>query len=275
MKFGMSQKKLSEIWVYPIKSLPGIRVKSAMVLGKGIKGDRRLMLIDEHGIFMTQRIYPQMAMFDVSMEEEVIRVRLKSNDRLGTLFINNEAHSTMESGMIKTRVWDDEVEVFEMNQAYSRWFSDALGSICKLVRFPEDGHRKIDPKYVVEEHHVSLADGYPYLIIGTSSLADLNERVGKSLSMKRFRPNFVFENGAPFEEDGWKNFGIGEVCFSGVKPCARCVLTTIDPETGLKGDEPLRTLATYRKKDTKIYFGQNVIALNHGEIKEGDGIILL
>lgn len=271
----MSQKKLSEIWVYPIKSLPGIRVKSAMVLGKGIKGDRRLMLIDEHGIFMTQRIYPQMAMFDVSMEEEVIRVRLKSNDRLGTLFINNEAHSTMESGMIKTRVWDDEVEVFEMNQAYSRWFSDALGSICKLVRFPEDGHRKIDPKYVFEEHHVSLADGYPYLIIGTSSLADLNERVGKSLSMKRFRPNFVFENGAPFEEDGWKNFGIGEVCFSGVKPCARCVLTTIDPETGLKGDEPLRTLATYRKKDAKIYFGQNVIALNHGEIKEGDGIILL
>lgn len=274
MKFGMSRRKLSEIWVYPIKSLPGIRVKSAMVLEKGLKGDRRFMLIDEHGVFMTQRNYPQMAMFDVSMEQEVIRVRLNSMDRLGTLFITNEGH-TNEKGTIKTRVWDDEVEVYEMNQAYSKWFSETLDVICKLVYFPEKGVRRIDPKYVVEEHHVSLADGYPYLIIGTNSLADLNDRVGQSLSMKRFRPNFVFENGTPYEEDGWKNFGIAEVCFSGVKPCARCAIPSIDPETGIKGDEPLRTLATYRKKDSKIYFGQNVIALNHGEIKEGDEIILL
>ncbi len=267
-----NRKALTEIWVYPIKSLPGIRVSSAMVVEKGLQGDRRFMLVDENNTFMTQRKFPQMALFDISIDEQIIRVRSKSNDRLNTLFIGYE---TSSEERIKTFVWDDEVEVVEVSPASSKWFSEALRMHCKLVFFPEKNARRIDPQYVKEDHHVSLADGYPFLIIGKSSLTDLNQRVGYELSMKRFRPNFVFERGAPYEEDEWHNFGVGLVRFAGVKPCSRCAITTVDPETGIKGEEPLRTLSTYRRRDGEVYFGQNVIALNQGEIKQGDEIHLL
>ena len=121
---------------------------------------------------------------------------------------------------------------------------------------------------------VSLADGYPLLIIGESSLADLNKRLAFPLPMNRFRPNLVFRGGEPYEEDIWRNFTVGRNRFVGVKPCARCVLTTVDQDTGKKGIEPLLTLAKYRKRDGGVYFGQNVIALDNYEIKEGDGITL-
>jgi len=263
---------LTEIWIYPIKSLPGIRVHSANVMEKGLQGDRRYMLVDENNNFMTQRQHSQMALFDIGMDGDVIRIRSQSNERLSTLFVGFEKPA---SAPMKTLIWDDEVEVQEVNPAYSKWFSEALNVKCRLVFFPEENARRVDPNYVKEEHHVSLADGYPYLIIGRSSLDDLNQKIGRELSMRRFRPNFVFEGGAPFEEDVWHNFGVGAVRLAGVKPCGRCVLTTVDPETRIKGEEPLRTLATYRIKDGKVRFGQNVIALNTGEIKEGDEIHLL
>ncbi len=265
------RKVLSEIWVYPIKSLPGIRVSKATVLGKGLEGDRRLMLIDENNQFMTLRTFPQMALFDVSMVGNVIQVQSKINDRLNPLVIGGDWTSTET---LKTTVWNDEVEVLEARHEFSRWFSDALNTACKLVFFPEKNTRRVDPDYVKEDFHVSLADGYPYLIIGKSSLHDLNDRVGQDLSMKRFRPNFVFDGGSPYGEDEWRDFQIGPVRFRGVKPCGRCTIPTVDPTTGIKGNEPLRTLATYRSKNGKIYFGQNAIALNNGEIKEGDEINL-
>ena len=273
MKIGVSQKILSEIWVYPIKSLPGIRVNSAQVLSKGLEGDRRFMLIDHTHTFVTQRNFPQMALFDISVDSNVIRVRSRSNERLSTLFIGTDMPNS--ETIIKSVIWQDEVDVVEVHPAYSKWFSEALKMDCKLVFFPEGNARRIDPEYVKEDHHVSLADGYPYLVIGKNSLNDLCERTGVELSMKRFRPNFVFDGGTPYEEDEWNNFGIGSVLFTGVKPCGRCVLTSVDPETGIAGDEPLKTLASYRKKNGKVYFGQNVIALNYGEIKKGDEINLL
>lgn len=268
----VERKTLTEIWIYPIKSLPGIRVHSAKVVEKGLVGDRRYMLVDENNNFMTLRQHPQMTLFDVTMDGDVIRVRSQSNERLGTLFVGSGGPV---SSSFKTMIWDDEVDVYEVNPAYSKWFSEALKVKCQLVFFPEENARRVDPNYVKEEHHVSLADGYPFLIIGMRSLDDLNRRIGRELSMKRFRPNFVFEGGEPFEEDAWHNFGVGAVRLAGVKPCGRCPIPTVDPETGIKGEEPLRTLATYRVKDGKVRFGQNVIALNEGEIKEGDEIHLL
>jgi uncharacterized protein len=267
----VNKKILSEIWVYPIKSLPGIRVSSATVLNKGLQGDRRFMLVDESNTFITQRDFPQMALFDMAMDNDTIRVRSRFNSQIGTLLI---APGTASSTAIKSVIWRDQVDVSEVNPSYSKWFSEVLKINCRLVFFPEEGIRRVDPEYVKEEHHVSLADGYPYLIIGRSSLNDLIERAGVNFSMQRFRPNFVFDGGEPYEEDAWKKFGVGSVRFAGVKPCARCVLTTVDPETGIKGEEPLRTLAAYRRKNGKIYFGENVIPLNLGEIKEGDEIKL-
>jgi uncharacterized protein len=265
-------KKLTEIWIYPIKSLPGIRVPSANVQGKGLEYDRRFMLVDENNKFITLREFPNMALFDISMDGSTIRVRPQNNGRLSTLFINGKEPRI---NPLKSIIWDDEVEVFEVNPAYSKWFSEALGTNCKLVFFPEENKRRVDEEYVKQEHHVSLADGYPFLVIGLNSLRDLNERIGQELSMKRFRPNLIFEGGLPYEEDDWKNFRIGHVPFAGVKPCGRCAIPTIDPETGMKGIEPTRTLASYRNRNGKVYFGENVIALNDGEIKEGDEILLL
>ena len=125
------------------------------------------------------------------------------------------------------------------------------------------------------KEQVSLADAYPFLIIGQSSLDELNKKLDLPMTMTRFRPNFVFTSGLANEEDSWKNFKIGGVLFEGVKPCARCVLTTVNPDTGEKGLEPLKTLAVYRKQNGKVNFGENVIARSNGEIKIGDLIEVL
>jgi uncharacterized protein YcbX len=268
----LSKLLLTEIWIYPIKSLAGVRVKSGAIKEKGMAGDRRLMLIDDSNQFMTQRQNPMMSQFNVAFDGRTISVSSKKDSALGEIKISTEKAS---NSVIQATIWDDVVEVTEVDRRHSEWFSEALGTPCKLVLFPEANQRRVDPKYVQENKNVSLADGYPYLIIGTNSLRDLSDRIGTEMPMKRFRPNFVFEGGAPYEEDGWKNFQIGNVQFVGVKPCGRCVLITVDPETGIKGDEPLRTLSTYRKADGKVRFGQNVIMIKEGVVNEGDEIKLL
>jgi hypothetical protein len=145
---------------------------------------------------------------------------------------------------------------------------------CRLVYFPEENSRPVDPRYKVNGEQVSLADAYPFLIIGQSSFEDLNSKLQEPVPMNRFRPNFVFTGGKPFEEDTWRNFSIGSTRFVGVKPCDRCVLTTVNQETGQKGVEPLKTLTSYRKRDNKVYFGQNLVALDHKRIQIGDLITL-
>lgn len=265
----MARLTLSEIWIYPIKSLAGIRVKHARVKPKGLEHDRRWMLIDETGRFITQREHPQMALFDLSIQDQrIIIINRKNSLQLSIPVSVTTGHEHQST------IWDDAVTTVEPDTAYSAWFSDQLNIKCRLVFFPENNIRNVDPKYVFNNEQVSLADGYPFLIIGKSSLQDLNNRLEIPVEMKRFRPNFVFTGGQPFEEDSWKNFKIGSGMFKGVKKCARCVLTTVDPETGTRGREPLFTLSQYRKIENKIFFGQNVIALSENQINEGDEIIL-
>ena len=92
--------------------------------------------------------------------------------------------------------------------------------------------------------------------------------------MDRFRPNIVFTGGEPYAEDSWKNFRIGQNRFVGIKPCSRCVLTTVNQDTAKKGFEPLATLSTYRMQNNKVYFGQNLVPVDHTEISEGEEIVL-
>lgn len=242
------------------------------VLQKGMKDDRRFMLVDQDNMFITQRNLPVLSQFHLTMDGNVIQVNSKGANKDNYLLISLDAAG--KSG-ISVSIWKDVVEVIEPNKEYSQWFSDALKMNCRLVHFPEKNTRRVNPDYVKDERNVSLADAYPYLLIGRNSLRDLNTRTSSEMTMKRFRPNLVFEGGEPYAEDNWKEFKIGDVHFTRVKPCDRCVLTTVDPETGIKGDEPLRTLATYRKVDNNVYFGQNLIAQNDGRVNEGDEIILL
>jgi uncharacterized protein YcbX len=245
----------------------GIRLNSAKVEGKGLKFDRRWMLVDENNMFITQRKISALSLFKLEMKPDFFLVRFKNES------IELPFSTPQNTKPILSTIWDDQVSTIEVSRNYSQWFSDKLGFKCKLVSFPEDNTRLVDPQYAVNHDNVSLADGYPILAIGQSSLDDLNQKLESPVPMDRFRPNLVFTGGKPYEEDSWKEFTVGTNKFLGVKPCSRCVLTTIDQLTGEQGKEPLATLATYRKKENKIYFGQNVLSIDHYEIHEGDEII--
>jgi len=260
----MSDLRLSEIWIYPIKSLGGIQLDRAKVMEKGLQHDRRWMLVDEHDVFMTQRVLPLMALFKLRMENEKFEIKFGAE--------SVELPVSASGNFMEAKVWNDTVSVQEVDTEISQWFSDTLKSSCKLVSFPEDKPRRVDENFSVSNEQVSLADAYPFLIIGQHSLDELNARLANPVPMNRFRPNFVFAGGEAHEEDTWRNFTIGLNQFIGVKPCSRCVLTTVDQVTAEKGDEPLRTLAAYRRSGNKIYFGQNLLAVDHHEVNVGDVI---
>lgn len=260
---------LSEINIYPIKSLGGIALENSLVKERGLQFDRRWMLIDEKNQFLTQREFPKMSTIEVNLNEDSLIVSNKSSEIEIPVAFDSEktASSKIWSSRVKSKVYKDEINV---------WFSEALNTNCRLVVMTEASKRNVSPFYAVRKFKdtVSFADAYPYLLIGQSSLADLNSKLEHNLPMNRFRPNLVISETEAFEEDNWKKIKIGETVFHVVKPCARCVMTTIDQEKGEKdGKEPLKTLAQYRTKRGKVLFGQNLIAEKPGAfVKIGDKI---
>lgn len=263
---------LSEIWIYPVKSLGGIRLKSAKVMHKGLQYDRRWMLVDEQGGFMTQRVYPEMALFKLDLDAGRNEMMITKKNATADPTIKFNINTDQSGKTFRAKIWNDEVDVIEVSPELSEWFRFHLKMYCKFVAFPESNPRPVDPVYKVNDEHVGLADAYPFMIIGQSSLDDLNNKLDVPVPMNRFRPNFVFTGGDPYEEDTWRNFAIGKNRFVGVKLCARCVLTTVNQDTAEKGIEPLRTLSTYRKREAKVLFGQNLVALDYTEVQEGNKI---
>lgn len=261
---------VQDIYVYPIKSLGGVLLTEALVEERGFQYDRRWMLVDKNGVFITQRKHPELALLNVVLGENGLHVTdQKSGESL-------EIPYGLESDEeLTVTVWDDTMLAKAVDANLDRWFSDFLGFSVRLVTMPESTRRKVDPRYAVHGESVSFADGMPYLMIGQSSLDELNSRLDSPVPMNRFRPNIVFSGGAPFLEDSLRKVKIGELDFQIVKPCARCVMTTVDQRTGEKGKEPLKTLSTYRAVNGKIYFGQNVVALDAGLIKVGDPLVPL
>lgn len=268
--------KLSEIYIYPVKSLGGIRLQTANITTRGLENDRRFMLVDENGRFLSQREHPQLAIFKTEIEAESLKITNKKDG--STLKISLQYSQNHEiSQLLNVQIWDDETSAIEISSEATNWFTEALGIPARLVYMPEESHRKTDAQYsLTGEEITSFSDGYPILIIGQSSLNDLNNRLENPVNINRFRPNFVFTDGEPFEEDAWHEFTVGNVRFFGVKPCARCIMTTIDQETGeKKGKEPLLTLNKYRKAGNKILFGQNVLISQLGTVSVGDDVTIL
>ncbi len=261
---------LSELYVYPIKSLGGVRLDSAAVEARGLQHDRRWMLVDAHNQFLTQRKYSQMALLKTEIGETGLRITAPD---MGELRVPYGTHTGEK---LNVTVWDDTCPALTVGTEADRWFTEAIGFSCRLVYMPPDTVRPVDERYALSNDAVSFADAYPFLVIGEASLADLNARLAEPVPMNRFRPNFVVRGAAPFAEDTWAHFRIGESYFYGVKPCARCVMTTIDQETAQKGREPLRTLATYRAANQKIYFGQNTLYADQGtRVAVGDPVEVL
>ena len=259
---------LQEIYLYPIKSLGGISVPEALVEERGFRYDRRWMLVDKKGDFVTQRQHPQLALLQVSLSKTQLEVVSKGDPSQRIAF----DLGLVSDQELQVSIWGDQVLARVVSAELSRWFSDFLQMELDLVVMPESSQRKMDPRYAVQGESVSFADGMPYVMIGQSSLDELNQRLEVPVSMDRFRPNLVFSGGQAFEEDQFTRIKVGEVDFQVVKPCARCVLITVNQQTGEKGKEPLAILATYRTVNNKVYFGQNAVALAPGIVRVGDPI---
>lgn len=263
---------LTEINIYPVKSLKGISLANALVEEKGLQFDRRWMLVDEKNNFLTQREFPKMALIEVSVNEETLS--FSANGKNLEVSFNDVVEKTASA-----KVWSSRVKSNVYEDNINDWFSEALETKCKLVAMPENAKRAVEPFYAVRKFKdtVSFADAFPFLLIGENSLKDLNERLENPVPMNRFRPNFVVSGSEAFAEDTWKKIRIGETIFHVQKPCARCVMTTIDQTTGEKdGKEPLKTLASFRTKNGKVLFGQNLIAEKAGSfVKIGDEVEIL
>lgn len=256
---------VSAIFIYPVKSCRGVSLPRAAVVARGLDGDRRWMVVGADDRFVTQREEPRLALVDVSLDGEALRLAAPG---VGSVRVPRRG----DQGPRRTvRVWRHQAAAVEHAEG-SDWFSAYLGAPHRLVYMPDDHQRAVNPEKAGRGHIVGFADGYPLLLIGQSSLDDLNARLAQPVEMRRFRPNLVVEGASPFAEDQWRALRIGEVPFRGVKPCDRCVVTTVDPETGVRGTEPLRTLATYRKRGGKVLFGMNLVHDGLGALAVGDPV---
>jgi uncharacterized protein YcbX len=257
---------VKELYIYPIKSLAGIRVESAKAKEMGFENDRRWMLIDEENQFITQREHPNLSQFYPEIAADKITVLHQDTSHEFSI------HESLEKPIF-SKVWDDESKVVEVNKATSKWFSEALGFECKLVKIVNQGDRKHNSTKLDITLNVSLADGYPYLLIGSESLNFLNDKLKEKITISRFRPNIVISSEIAHEEDFFDTFQIRNVKFKNAKPCSRCVMVNNNPKTGIVLKEPLKTLSTYRTSNNNVLFGTNIFCLNEGIIAVGDTLI--
>lgn len=257
---------LKNIHIYPIKSARGISLSSSRLDDCGLELDRRWMLIDENGGFLTQRTLPRMSLIHVDVHADHLVVHSAGTDTLAI-----PAH--LDSGaMTRVRVWGDSVEAIDCGDEAARWFTALLGKACRLVRRSDAAIRLVDRKYSARDTSLSFADSFPVHLISQASLDDLNTRLAHPVPMNRFRPNLVISGCAPYDEDNWRTVQIGNITFRVVKPCSRCTVPTVDQETGIRSAEPIRTLESYRRRDGKVHFGQNLIHESTGSVRVDDAV---
>lgn len=230
----------------------------------GLKNDRRMMVVTPEGRFLTQREYPKLALVTPTLIGRKLSLAAPGMNELKL--------DVQEKGPVRpVSIWkSDGVAAVDQGDLAAQWFSAWLGIAARLVHMAEGYKRSLDPEYAITPtDHTGFADGYPILLASEESLSDLNSKMEHPIPMDRFRPNLVVSGGDPFEEDEWKRIRIGESELAVVKPCGRCVVTTIDKQTLATSREPLRTLSTYRKRNGKVMFGQNAIPLNAGWLEVG------
>lgn len=251
---------IASLHIYPVKSLGGFSVAEARTTDRGFEHDRRWMLVDGNGRFLSQRELPTMACLHCTPLADGFRVTdIRGGGALDLPW------GITEGASVDATVWNDTVRVIATPEEATAWFTHRLGAPCTLVFMPDSTQRSVDPAYATGI--TSLGDGFPYLILSQASLDDLNGRIASAqpLTMDRFRPNIVIAGGSAYQEDGWQAITIGKTGFSLVKPCARCAIPTTDQNTGERGPEPLRTLAGFRRGTARngspgVFFGVNAMA---------------
>lgn len=262
---------ISALYTYPIKSCGQLSHDTLTITKTGPAYDRHWMVTDADGYFLTQRDYPKMALIQPRLTDDALIVTAPNMDALHIPLTPNR-----EQKQASVVVWNDTVLGADEGDTVAAWFSDYLGITARLYAMPDSTIRKTSTKHTPQAGQVGFADGYPILMISQASLGDLNQRLeerGKHpVTMQHFRPNIVVTSEQPYIEDTLSKFMINHIPFEAVKPCARCVITTIDPKTGVAFDkkEPLATLATYRQNERGVLFGQNVIHRGEGVLRVGD-----
>jgi uncharacterized protein YcbX len=261
---------ISSLIYYPIKACRGFEVESACVERMGLEHDRRMMVVTPSGQFLTQREYPRLALVTPTLNNDVLELSAPSYDSL-------QVGIQTSGSPVAVSIWRSRnVQAIDQGEEAAQWFSDWLGTEVRLVHFADGYVRHVSREYAVNhDDHTGFADGYPILLTSEEGLQDLNSRLESLVPMNRFRPNLVVKGCAPFEEDSWNRIKVEDVELAVVKPCARCVVTTIDKQTLDQSKEPLKTLGKYRKQKLGAIFGQNVIPLNEGILRLGMTVDIL
>jgi uncharacterized protein YcbX len=270
---------VTSLHLYPVKSLRGLAVEAARVDRMGVVGDRRFLVVDSSGTFMTQRAVPRMALVGAFLDEATLTLRAAG---FGDIVVGREPDPAAAEAVV--RIWKSEgLKAEDCGEPPAEWLSAVLETPCRLVRIGPKFARPVRADFAEPGDLVAFADGFPLLVVSEASVGDLNRRMAEkgapAIPMNRFRPNVVVAGCGPYEEDRLKRFRIGEVVFRATKPCIRCTITTTDQLTGARGIEPLRTLAGYRREpadSTEVKFGYNLVnETKSGVLRVGDTVEML
>ena len=256
----MHELQLSRLFVYPIKSARGFEVSTAQVSERGLEHDRRFMVVDEADQLVTARSHPKLLTVGTAIQGQCLIVTATGMSTLRLPLAPSGAER-------QVRVWLDWMVGLDVCAVADAWFSHYLGAKRRLVWMPDHAERRMNPSF--GPSRISFVDGNPLHLISESSLADLEARVGSAMAIERFRPNLVVRGPPAYAEDGWTNVQLGQMKLNVHEPCARCMVVNLEPQTGVIGVEPLRTLAGYRRQGKAVLFGQHLHVLNGGSLEVG------
>ncbi len=261
--------RLSAIHLYPVKGVRAVDATRAYVESDGLRGDRRWVIVDDRGKFLSQRTHPQMALISGQFDGKRLGLTAPGQDPLSLDVPDGKLR-------LPVTVWKDQVDAAAAGPAADRWLSTYMDHPCRLAYMDEGCRRPLSSAGGLPGESVSFADGYPCLLISTASLAALNSRLDEALPMDRFRPNLVVEGCPSFAEDRWRKIVVGKTVLRFAGLCARCSVTTVDQASGRRrSEEPLRTLATFRQGEKGVVFGVNLVPEKTGEISVGDPVKIL
>ena len=259
---------ISHLYIYPIKSLGAISLQKVVMEKEGLLGDRRFMLVDAQGKFITQRTRPELTRFVLSetvggfLVKDVVSGLAKELPWFPVL-----------GSHLQVEIWEDHLPAREVLDGWADWFSKALAESVSLVQLTDDSPREMKAKYQTDlAKNTSFADSLPLLVVGSASYQALEDRMEQEVDRLRFRPNIIVSSLTPFIEDSWAEIQVGELRLSGAKPCARCPLVNVDPYSGESDKKTLKTLASFRTLNNKVYFGQQFVPISLGEIQVGDEV---
>lgn len=258
----MTVLTISQLVIYPVKSLRGFSIKRLQLGEKGPNSDRRWMVVDLNGKFRTQRQHPRLCLIDTHLDN-------------GILTLSAQGFEPCQVGMTpgsaqQVRVWRDSVAAVDCGDEAAQWLTRFIGVGSRLVYMPSHGKRLVDQKYAKHNELLGFADAFPVLLTSETSLENFNSRLSVPIGMNRFRPNIVISGSPPYAEDEWQQIKIAGVNLTLAGPCSRCIMPSINPETAEKQMEIIDALKQHRRREGATYFGQNILYQECGKISVGD-----